>query len=296
VIGFLVVDKPRGLTSHDVVAKARRGTHIKRIGHAGTLDPMATGVLVLCLDEATRLVEYVTASEKEYVATLHLGIETDTYDADGQPVRDQDSTGVTRESFIAALDPFRGAIRQVPPMYSALKQNGVRLYELARAGQEVTREARPVTISTLELIDWSPPAAAIRVVCGAGTYIRSLAHDIGEVLAVGAHLTALRRTRSGAADSPIAWDQLLAAFEDGTWQSLMSDEHALLAGLSTVTLEPAQTDRWLHGQSVTIEHDASVPEQQPIRLYDMSGRLVGVGERIADRLKPIKVFLPSSAS
>ena len=159
MIGFLIVDKPGGLTSHDVVAKARRGTHIKRIGHAGTLDPMATGVLVLCLDEATRLVEYVTASEKEYIATLKLGVETDSYDADGQIVSEVDLaivSAVTRDQFIAALDPFRGAIRQIPPMVSALKQNGVRLYELARAGEEVAREARPVQIHTLDLMDWQP--------------------------------------------------------------------------------------------------------------------------------------------
>jgi len=294
MISFLVVDKPRGLTSHDIVARARHGTHLKRIGHAGTLDPMATGVLVLCLDEATRLVEYVTASEKEYVATLRLGVETDTYDADGQTVSEIDPGGVTQAMFTAALDLFRGAIHQIPPMYSALKQNGVRLYELARAGEEVVREARPVMIYALDLIDWQPPSATIRVVCGAGTYIRSLGHDLGAALKVGAHLTALRRTRSGAADQPIGWDRLLAAFEDDHWRALLTDEKVLLAALPALTLSTAQVEQWFHGQSLPIDlidpQAATWPESQPLRCYNGDGRLIGIGERIVDRLKPNKVF------
>ncbi len=220
MIGFLVVDKPSGMTSHNVVLKVRRGIQIKQIGHAGTLDPMATGVLVLCLGDATRLSEYVMASTKTYDATLHLGVETDTYDADGRITAQTDATHITQAAFEDALNGFRGVITQVPPMYSAIKQDGVALYKLARAGQEVERPARTQVIDALTLIDWSPPYASIRVTCDAGTYIRSLGYDIGAALGVGAHLSALRRVRSGALSDPTPWDTLVAAMQDNTWRQI----------------------------------------------------------------------------
>ncbi len=195
--GFLVIDKPPGMTSHDVVAWVRRGTGVKRIGHAGTLDPMATGVLVLCIGAATRLSEYVMSSHKVYTASIRLGIETDTYDADGQITATADASALTRSEVETALAHFQGEIDQIPPMVSALQQGGRRLYDLARQGIEVERAPRRVTLN-IHLLDLNLPDLRLRVECSPGTYIRSLAHDLGAALGVGAHLTALRRKASGA--------------------------------------------------------------------------------------------------
>ncbi|MHB8626964.1 MAG: tRNA pseudouridine(55) synthase TruB [Aggregatilineales bacterium] len=290
MIGFLAVDKPRGLTSHDVVARARRGTGIKRIGHAGTLDPMAVGVLVLCLDEGTRLAEYLTAHNKEYVATVRFGVETDTYDADGQIIATTDASALMREAVEVALSAFRGDIAQVPPMYSAIKQGGVRLYALARAGEEVERAPRPVTIYTLDLLDWTPPDATIRVVCTVGTYIRSLAHDLGAALNVGAHLIALRRTRSGEIGDPVNWETLLEAFQAGTWRQYVFDETLPLRDLPLITIDDAAIGRLRHGQVIQAPDDQSLPETSPIRMYDSARRLVAIGERRGERIQPVKVF------
>ncbi len=290
MIGFLAVDKPRGLTSHDVVAQVRRGTDIKRIGHAGTLDPMATGVLVLCLDEGTRLAEYLTAHDKEYVATVRFGVETDTYDADGQIVATADAGHLTREMIEVALDRFRGEILQVPPMYSAIKQAGVRLYALARAGEEVERAPRPVTIYALELLDWSPPDAIIRVVCSVGTYIRSLGRDLGAALEVGAHLIALRRTRSGEIGDPVNWETLLEAFQARTWQRFVFNETLPLREIPLLMVDDAAVARLQHGQTIPAPTDQSLPDTAPIRMYNSAHRLVAIGQRQGEHIRPVKVF------
>jgi tRNA pseudouridine55 synthase len=290
VIGFLAVDKPRGLTSHDVVTKARRGTGIKRIGHAGTLDPMATGVLVLCLDEGTRLAEYLTAHDKEYVATVRFGIETDTYDADGRVVAEEDASCLSRADIEAALGHFRGEIAQVPPMYSAIKQGGVRLYALARAGQEVERAPRSITIHAIDLLDWVPPDATIRIVCSAGTYIRSLAHDLGQALKVGAHLTALRRTRSGVISNPVNWQTLLETFQAGMWQQFVFDETLPLSDIPMLKLDDAEVIQLQHGQTVAIQGDHSLADSTPLRVYDSRQRFIAIGERYGEQIRPVKVF------
>ncbi len=247
--GFLVVDKPGGMTSHDVVAKVRRGTRIKRIGHAGTLDPMATGVLVLCLGAATRLSEYVMASSKRYTATIRLGIETDTYDADGQVIQTADLSLVTREVIEGALTHFQGQVEQIPPMYSALKQDGKRLYDLARAGQEVERKPRTVELQTA-YVAYTPPDLKIDVICSAGTYIRSIAHDLGAYLGVGGHLTRLRRESSGSLDHPVAWDTLSTAMLDGSWQRYLIDERVALAALPEVTLSQEAAQAVFNGRTI----------------------------------------------
>src|SRR5690349_19143686 len=195
--GFLNIHKAQGMTSHDVVAKVRRGLKIKKVGHAGTLDPMATGVLVVCLGGATRLSEYVMQSTKRYRARVYLGATTDTYDAEGEVQLRRDSSHITCADIESALAPFLGDIQQIPPMYSAIKQGGRKLYDLARAGDIVEREPRAVRIDSLEIIDWSPPEFTLDVTCSAGTYIRSLAYDLGEILGVGAHLSGLIRLASG---------------------------------------------------------------------------------------------------
>jgi len=194
--GILNLDKPQGLTSHDAVARVRAVARQGRVGHAGTLDPLATGVLVVCLGRATRLAEYLMASPKQYRAHVRLGIATTSYDAAGQVVAER-PVRVSREQVEAALEGFRGAILQVPPMVSALKRGGRRLYELARQGVEIERAPRPVEIYSLELVAWTPPDLVLEVTCSPGTYIRSLAHDLGQALGCGAHVTGLVRLASG---------------------------------------------------------------------------------------------------
>ena len=197
MIGFLLVDKP---TSHDVVAKLRGMARMKKVGHAGTLDPMATGLLVVGLGHATRLLRFVQGFAKEYLATAVFGVATDTLDADGA-VLAREPMPVSQAEVEAILDRFRGRIMQTPPMVSARKVEGRRLYELARDGQTVEREARPVTIHELEITEFAPseyPEVSFRVVCSTGTYVRTLADDIAQALGGRAHLSALRRIRNGS--------------------------------------------------------------------------------------------------
>lgn len=297
--GFLVVDKPASLTSHDVVAKVRRGTGIKKIGHAGTLDPMATGVLVLCLGYATRLSEYVMASTKVYNATVKFGVETDTYDADGHVTAEHDASHLTQEHIEAILPKFRGDILQIPPMYSAIQKNGKRLYDLARAGIEVEREPRPVTIYKLEILRWVWPQAVIEVTCSAGTYIRSLAHDFGEMLGVGGHLTSLRRVASGTLSEPIDWKTIQKAMKEETWAKLVMDEHLPLRHLTAVQLDSIQAALFMRGQGIPSDRIGTPPaflnngspdKTDEMRVYDSRDNLIGIGKYQDVNLQPVKVF------
>ncbi len=224
--GFLVVDKPSGITSHDVVDHVRRATGIKKAGHAGTLDPMATGVVIVAVGRVTRLIRFLQDLEKEYLATAMFGVGTDTLDADGQVVAEQDMS-VTMDDLVALRSQFLGEVTQVPPMVSALKRDGKRLYELAREGVEVERESRTVTISELEFLsvtDAAHPLVSFRVVCSKGTYVRSLADDIAAAMGGFAHLTELRRSRTGPLTEALATS--VDALTD--WeQHLISPAHAL---------------------------------------------------------------------
>jgi tRNA pseudouridine55 synthase len=197
VDGLLLVDKPEGCTSHDVVDAVRRHFQIKKVGHGGTLDPMATGLLVLLLGKATRLFDQVTGDRKVYEGVMKLGVTTDSHDRDGKVLCERDPSAVTEAALQAEMAKWRGEVKQVPPMVSALKKNGKKLYELARQGKTIEREPRAVTIHLLELLEFNPPLARIRMDCSKGTYVRTLAHDIGEGLGCGAHLIELRRTASG---------------------------------------------------------------------------------------------------
>jgi len=197
--GILVVDKEKGMTSHDVVALVRRRFSIKKAGHAGTLDPNATGVLVLLIGNATKRSDEFLNKEKEYVAVMKLGERTDTGDRDGKVVAKRE-VNVTREDILALMDRFKGVSEQMPPMFSAKRYKGKKLYELARKGKEVEREPRKIVISELEAVEIDLPLVTFRVVCGKGTYVRQLAEDMGEALGCGAHLVELRRTRSGEYD------------------------------------------------------------------------------------------------
>jgi tRNA pseudouridine55 synthase len=198
--GFLIIDKPAGLTSFDVIRQLRRSCKIRRVGHAGTLDPMATGVLPVAFGFATRLIEYLMAGEKVYRASMLLGAETDTQDAEGQILSTGAWAGVSRDQLMQACDRMTGLIHQTPPMYSALKRDGKPLYQLAREGIEVPRQARQIRIEAIRVDRFEPPEVDLRVTCGKGTYIRTLCHDLGRRLGCGAHLTALRREKNGIFD------------------------------------------------------------------------------------------------
>jgi tRNA pseudouridine55 synthase len=286
--GFLAVNKPRGLTSHDVVAKVRRGTGIRRVGHAGTLDPLATGMLIVCVGAATRLSEYVMHTDKLYHATLRLGVETDTYDAEGRVVAERDASHISETMLDATCAQFRGEIAQIPPMYSAIKQGGKPLYKLARAGQEVERQPRPVIIYALHLYEYAPPEAKIVVWCTSGTYIRSLAHDIGEALGVGAHLTALDRRVSGAFNSMVEWEALLHAFEAGTWRDLLLTERLGMPHIPPLPLTDEETDAILHGR--TIPREGEIGKVALRRAYAPDDRFIAILEAHQGQWRPIKVF------
>ncbi len=200
VDGILNINKPCGMTSFSLVSIVKRLTGERHVGHAGTLDPTATGVLPICLGQGTRIVEFLVEATKAYRAEIELGVSTDTYDASGRVIQRGDPSGISQEQLTSALDSFRGLIQQTPPMYSAVKYQGKPLYELARAGITIERRSRPTKIHNLELVDWQPPVATIEIVCGKGTYIRSLAYDLGQALGCGAYLKSLIRQRCGFFD------------------------------------------------------------------------------------------------
>lgn len=196
--GVLLVDKPQGITSHDVVDRVRRHFNLKKVGHCGTLDPMATGLLVLVLGRATKLSDRLISEDKEYEGTLCLGVTTDSQDADGQVVEERPVPALSLEEIVQASEPFKGDIYQIPPMVSAKKIGGQALYKLARKGKEVEREPRLIHIYRLDFFEFEPPRVKFRMLCTKGTYVRTLSHDLGQKLGCGAHLCQLRRTASGS--------------------------------------------------------------------------------------------------
>jgi tRNA pseudouridine55 synthase len=276
--GVLVVDKPPRLTSAAVVAKVKHALGARSVGHTGTLDPMATGVLPIVLGEATKLATFLIAEDKAYDGELELGFTTDTLDADGQVTARRDPTGVTREALEAAMATWLGEKQQIPPMYSALKQDGKRLHELARAGVEVEREPRAIRIDRFALESFTPPRARFTVECSKGTYVRSLVRDVGEALGCGATLTALRRTRSGRftlADA-VPLDRL--------------DPERLVAPPDAVDHLPAIR---LDGDGVTrVRHGKPIRSegQGMFRLLTPAGALAAVAEGDGTQLRTLRVF------
>lgn len=287
VFGFLNIDKPLGMTSHDVVAKIRRGLKIKKVGHAGTLDPLATGVLVVCVGAATRLSEYVMHTTKRYRAQIHLGVTTETYDAEGEVIRQVDASHVTRADFEAALAQFQGEIEQLPPMYSAIKQGGRKLYELARAGETVERPARPVTIHALDVVDWSPPQVTVDVVCSSGTYIRSLAYEVGEALGVGAHLSGLVRTASGSFELERAVGLETLLNSDNSHQYLITPDQALHP-MPVVDMDAAAVEALVHGRTVP---GAGAAAGTLAQAYSPDGVFIAIVEAEGHAWRPRKVFV-----
>jgi len=279
--GILIVNKPAGWTSFDVVAKVRRLTGIRRVGHSGTLDPLATGVLVICLGQAVRITEYIVGHAKAYRATITLGVETDTYDAHGQVVATQ-PVEVSEAELRDALKAFTGVIQQVPPMYSAIKRAGQQLYKLARQGVEVERAPRTVTIHSIDLIAFAPPNLTIDVRCSSGTYIRSLAHDLGAKLGCGAHLSALTRTAVGRFDLAQAVVDWLRPID------------LALTELASVTLSESDAARVRHGMAVPATGITTYTGSL-VRVYNPSGELIGLmkHDRERNELRPEKVFNPN---
>jgi tRNA pseudouridine55 synthase len=255
----------------------RRGTGEKRVGHTGTLDPLATGLLILCLGTATRLSEYLVHKDKRYVAHVRLGQSTNTYDASGQ-VTMASETLPEREAVEAALVKFRGPLQQTPPAFSAIKRAGQKAYQLARNGQAVELEPRPVEIFALELVEWKPPDCALEVSCSAGTYIRSLAHDLGQTLGCGAHLAALRRTASGhfTVNEAVALLDLQAAFAAGgaAWQPYLRPVESAVPDWPQIDLTAENSARIQHGQTIPIEAAAQVSDLA--RAYDPAGAFIAV--------------------
>ncbi len=251
VSGVLIVDKPIGMTSHDVVQRVRRGTRIKRAGHTGTLDPRASGVLVVLVGPAVRLSEFVSASDKHYQAVIKFGMTTDTYDLEGE-VTSRRPVDISFEELEEALSGFVGEVEQTPPVYSALKINGKPAYEYAREGKEIEMESRTVTVHSLELLDWDPPEAVIDIQCSSGTYVRSLASDLGEKLGSGATLTGLRRTKSGkfGLRDAVSLRRLEEAFENGDWYKYLLPAAEALGDWYTIVLTPDQIDDVSHGHRV----------------------------------------------
>ncbi|GAB4581170.1 MAG: tRNA pseudouridine(55) synthase TruB [Anaerolineales bacterium] len=293
VSGVLVVDKPVGLTSHDVVQIIRRGTGIRRAGHTGTLDPRASGVLVILIGPAVRLSEYVSASDKRYQATIRLGASTDTYDAEGKTTSYPNAANVlaslTEEKFEEILQKFVGEFEQTPPAYSAVKVDGQKAYERAREGEEVELEPRKINVYSLDLLEWAPPEVVIDVFCSSGTYVRSLANELGESLGVGAHLVGLRRTKSGrfTLRDAISLRRLRESFEAGDWYQYLIPASEALADWPMVELSSEEVELLRHGHRVAAEPDAP----QWARALTEQGDLVALVENIESQWQPRKVFL-----
>lgn len=285
--GVLNIDKPAGMTSHDVVGRVRRIARLKRVGHSGTLDPDATGVLVVCLGAATRIADLLADAGKRYRCRLVLGAETTTEDGSGVVTAELDASHLTENDLRAVLPMFTGEIMQTPPMVSAVHHEGKRLYELARAGVTVERAARPVTIDSLRLIDFEegPRASAtLEVGCGKGTYIRTLCADLGRALGVGGHMGALRRTAVGRFTDTDA-TPLDSLDEIAILNKLVPAAEALALPRS-VLIDPARIDDIRHGRSIAGgEQDGAI-----VLLVDAAGDLLALAKASEGRLRPYKVF------
>ena len=293
--GILNIDKPYGMTSMDVVRRIKRASGQRRVGHGGTLDPIATGVIPVCLGVATRLMEDVVGGSKSYLASIELGASTDTYDAEGEVTERSDATGVTLADVEGALPEFMGDILQVPPMYSALKRDGKRLYDLARAGVEVEREARAVRVDAITLRDWKPPVVTLQVDCGKGFYVRSLAHDVGEALGCGGHLKALSRLRSGAftIEDALSLDEAEERFADGSWRECVHSPDVALGDLRAIVVGGGTEEMLRNGRAFDNGVSCQAPEPgERCRAYSTDGRFLATVAYDAElrRWKPEKVF------
>lgn len=295
VDGILNIDKPYGITSMELVRRIKRASGLKRVGHGGTLDPIATGVIAVCLGQATRVMEYLVDGSKEYSAVIELGATTDTYDALGEVTGRQDCSSVTESDIERALQQFRGEIDQVPPMYSALKKEGKRLYELARAGIEVERQPRRVEVYNIELIEWTPPLVTARVGCGRGFYMRSLAHDLGESLGCGGHLKSLVRVRSSIFDlsEAIPLSDAEDMFADDTWRESTYAPDSVLQAMEAVIVSNRVQEMIRNGRPLPASIRLAQSEsRERCRAYSVDGEFIAIlaFDGTAGQWRPDKVF------
>ncbi len=314
VHGVLNINKPAGMTSHDVVDAVRKILGVRRVGHTGTLDPQATGVLPLCVGRATRIAQYLTQADKEYVMTLRLGITTDTLDAAGKETSRVETVRVRREDVEAVLPRFLGEIQQVPPLYSAKKVRGQRLYRLARRGQQVERQPVTVRIHALELLDCTPPFVTLRLVCSKGTYARSLCDDIGRALNCGGHLHALTRTRSGrfSLEGILSLEALEQRVREGRLHEVLIPVADALAHLPAVRVAPEAGRLILHGcdlpAAVVVQFPAGVGRGSLVRVLGYRKQLLSLAETTVSSadfstaeptrviLHPVRVFSGASGA
>ena len=309
--GILNVDKPKGLTSHDVVDLVRKAARQRQVGHAGTLDPIATGVLPLCLGNATKLSEFLTAEEKEYRLVCRFGIETDTQDITGETTTTKSALDLTLGQIEDLLPRFRGEIQQIPPMVSAKRHQGKRLYDLARQGVEVERDPVDVTIFELEILGYTAPDLEIRVLCSKGTYVRTLCHDIGKELGYGAVMASLVRTRCGPLSVADSVDAALLKDPESVREHLLSPD-TVLTKFPAVTIQDHEVKSWMTGRSIRsgaiLSTSADYSRDTLLRIKSRDGRLVGLGRSLFDSaqvarlggdlevLKPVRVFPQPFAS
>jgi len=287
--GIIVIDKPADWTSHDVIAKLRGALKQKRIGHGGTLDPMATGVLPVFIGRATRAAEFCENADKEYIAELQLGTVTDTQDITGNVLQKNDVT-VSADDLVSILPQFTGAIKQIPPMYSAIKKDGKKLYELARKGVEIPREPHEVFISELELMKSTPDNKfSIKITCSKGTYIRTLCHDIGAALGCGGTLSALRRTRAGvySIDMAHTLDDVLAAILTDSVSDIVKPTDSIFSGYPAITLTESEVQKAKNG---AICYTQNSVDNGIYKVYAPDGEFLLLGDITGKKIKTIKSF------
>ena len=293
VDGILVIDKPGGMSSNDAVQKAKRLFGARKVGHTGSLDPLATGVLPLCFGEATKFSQYLLASDKKYRARIRLGIATDSGDADGKTISKRPVAGIGRAEVEKALSGFRGEIMQAPPMFSAVKHKGQPLYKLARQGIEVEREARSVTIYSNELLAFDTDEFEIETHCSKGTYVRAIAAEIGEMLGCGAHVIALRRSRAGPYGEPdlVTFDELEEARTKGSLDPYLQPVWTAVREWPEVSLNEDVAYYLRHGQPVIVPHSPTSGWVRLLETSEASCRFLGVGEVLDDgRIAPRRLL------
>jgi tRNA pseudouridine55 synthase len=284
VHGVLNINKPAGMTSHDVVDAVRKILGVQRVGHTGTLDPQATGVLPLCVGRATRIAQYLTQADKEYVMTLRLGMTTDTLDATGKETGRVEEVSVRREDLLAVLPRFTGELQQVPPIYSAKKYQGERLYKLARRGESVERRPVAIRVHALDMLEFASPFVRLRALCSKGTYARSLCDDIGRALGCGGHLHALTRTRSGrfTLEGVVTLHELEAKTREGRLGEVLMPIAEALAHLPAVRVAPEAGPIILHGGAVAaamvVQFPAELPRGTVVRVLGYRKQLLSLAE------------------
>jgi tRNA pseudouridine55 synthase len=290
--GVLNINKPRGLTSHDVVMRVRRIFGEKKVGHTGTLDPSATGVLVVCIGRATRIAQYLEAGEKEYHAVMRMGVTTDTLDAEGRILDSRTYVSPDRSRVLDVLKQFIGPILQTPPAYSAIKVGGIPSYKLARQGKAEPLKPRAVTVRSIDLCEYNDPLISLRICCSKGVYIRTLCADIGEALGTGAHLTSLVRIRSGGFRIAQAFSLDQIAFLDRKdLRALLVPMSVALDNIPEITVNDRDSDRIVHGMKIE-RPEQFLPGEIDIlvRLHDSSARLLALGRAGREAIRPEKVF------